>query len=202
MSLRLLVRAPTGYAFRHALLRDAVLDRLRPSEFRALHRRAAVALESLGQVAGQDRVPPGPGGRPGRCRAVDAAGSETSAALGAYREAMSTLEQVRAQAVGVDLARLLSLRAELLMPAPTRARSTHIGRLWHWPRSGRPLSTADRVGQGRTFAGDLDTAAIALDGLVTDGSPEDTELLLARGPGVLPRRSRGGRQRRLEARRR
>lgn len=38
-----------------------------------------------------------------------------------------------------------------------------------------------RLARAATFAGDLETATIALDGLVTDGSAADTELLLARG---------------------
>ena len=182
MSLRLLVRAPTGYAFRHALLRDAVLDRLRPSEFRALHRRAAVALESLARSPARIGYHLVQAGDPAAAVPWMLRAAETSAALGAYREAMSTLEQVRPQAVGVDLARLLSLRAELLMA------SADAGAVDAY-REALALAT-DPAGRSRlrtglaraaTFAGDLDTAAIALDGLVTDGSPEDTELLLARG---------------------
>lgn len=108
--------------------------------------------------------------------------AETSAALGAYREALSTLEAVRARAEGTDLARLLSLRADLLMAgADAGAVDAYRDAL------GLATDPADRsrlrarLARAATFAGDLETAAIALDGLVTDGSPQDTELLLARG---------------------
>src|SRR5205085_9750603 len=47
VALRLLVRTPTGFSFRHPLLRDALMDDLMPSRLHALHRRAAAALEAL-----------------------------------------------------------------------------------------------------------------------------------------------------------
>ena len=43
------------------------------------------------------------------------AAADTEASLGAYRDALALLEAVRPDAVGADRARLLVLRADLLM---------------------------------------------------------------------------------------
>ena len=124
-----------------------------------------------------------PGGdRVGR-RALDARAAETAAALGAYREALETLATVREQAHGADLARLLALRADLLMAGADPA---HRRRLPRGPRRRPPTRPQRsrlraRLARAATFAGDLDTAAVALDGLTPDGSPDDAELLLAQG---------------------
>jgi DNA-binding SARP family transcriptional activator len=182
LSHRLLLRTDTGYEFRHAMLRDALLEMLRPAQSRALHRQAAAALEAL------DRSPARIGHH--LLQAGDQAAAvrwmllaaETSAALGAYPEALSTLEAVRAQAQGTDLARLLSLRADLLMAsADAGAVDAYRDAL------GLATDPADRsrlrarLARAARVAGDLETAAIALDGLVADDSPHDPELLLAQG---------------------
>ena len=67
------------YRFAHALVRDVIVDRLEPAAARALHRTAALTLESsadtdrAGRIAAHWREPaplPAPGGRPrsGRAR--------------------------------------------------------------------------------------------------------------------------------------
>ena len=102
---RILIRTDTGYAFRHALLRDALLDGL-PGRRRALHRRAAQALQVLhGHPPGSVTI---------WCSGDQAAAvpwmlraAETEAALGAYHDALATLATVRDRAHGADLARLL-----------------------------------------------------------------------------------------------
>ena len=89
---------------------------------------------------------------------------------------------VRDQAKGAELARLLSLRADLLMAgADAGAVDAYREALGHDHGTGRRPGCGPRLARAATFAGDLETAAIALDGLVPDGSPDDTELLLARG---------------------
>jgi DNA-binding SARP family transcriptional activator/tetratricopeptide (TPR) repeat protein len=182
LNQRLVVRSDTGYEFRHTILRDALLAGLSPSQLRALHRQAAAALESLRRSPrqiGHHLVQAGDqaGAVPWMVRAA-----ETAAALGAYPEALSTLEAVRAQADGRDLAKLLSLRADLLMArADAGAVDAYRDALGVVTDPADRERLRARLARAATFAGDLETAAIALDGLVTDDSGRDTELLLAQG---------------------
>ncbi len=179
---RLLVRTDTGYRFRHAMLRDALLAKLLPSQFHGLHRRAAAALQAL------DRSPARIGHH--LIEAGDHAAAvpwvlrsaETSAALGAYQGALATLDSVRPLAEGSDLIQLLSLRADLLLAsAHPSAVDAYREALAQASDPADRSRLRARLARSAMVANDLDTATIALDGLVTDGSPNDTELLLARG---------------------
>ena len=179
---RLLVRTDTGYRFRHAMLRDALLAKLLPSQFHGLHRRAAAALQVL------DRSPARIGHH--LIEAGDHAAAvpwvvrsaETSAALGAYHDAVATLDSVRPRAEGADLTRLLSLRADLLLAsAHPSAVDAYREALAQASDPADRSRLRARLARAAMVANDLETATIALDGLVTDGSPNDTELLLSRG---------------------
>jgi DNA-binding SARP family transcriptional activator len=179
---RLLQRTEAGYAFRHGLVRKALLDSLSDSDRRAAHAGAAGMLERLGRSPariGHHLVQAG--------QEADAVpwvltAAETEAALGAYRDALATLDTVRAAATGPDVARLLALRADLLsacadlnaIPAyreALRAESDPAGQ----------TRLRIRLARAATMAGDLDTAELALTGLDLDGSDNDAPLLLARG---------------------
>ena len=108
--------------------------------------------------------------------------AETEAALGAYRDALNTLASVRDQAHGADLARLLGLRADLLMAgADSGAVAAYRGALTATTEPALRSRLRARLARAACFAGDLETAAAALDGLTLDGSPDDAELLLAQG---------------------
>ena len=179
---RVLVRTDTGYAFRHALLRDAVLERVSEARHVALHRQAAQALQAL------ERSPARIGfhlvGGGNRSAAVPwmLRAAETEAALGAYRDALDTLASVRDQAHGADLARLLGLRADLLMAgADAGAVDAYREALTATTEPALRSRLRARLARAACFAGDLETAAVALDGLTLDGSPDDAELLLAQG---------------------
>ena len=179
---RVLVRTDTGYAFRHALLRDAVLERVSEARHVALHRQAAQALQAL------ERSPARIGfhlvGGGNRSAAVPwmLRAAETEAALGAYRDALDTLASVRDQAHGADLARLLGLRADLLMAgADSGAVDAYREALAATTEPALRSRLRARLARAASFAGDLETAAVALDGLTLDGSPDDAELLLAQG---------------------
>src|SRR5664279_5098136 len=179
---RVLVRTDTGYAFRHALLRDAALERVSEARHVALHRQAAQALQAL------QRSPARIGFHLVRSGNRSAAvpwmlrAAETEAALGAYRDALDTLASVRDQAHGADLARLLGLRADLLMAGAASGTADAY-------REALAVATDPvlrsrlraRLARAASFAGDLETAAVALEGLTPDGSPDDAELLLAQG---------------------
>ena len=179
---RVLVRTDTGYAFRHALLRDAALERVSEARHVALHRQAAQALQAL------QRSPARIGFHLVRSGNRSAAvpwmlrAAETEAALGAYRDALDTLASVRDQAHGADLARLLGLRADLLMArADSGAVDAYREALAVTTDPALRSRLRARLARAASFAGDLETAAVALDGLTLDGSPDDAELLLAQG---------------------
>src|SRR5690606_41877960 len=108
-------RTPGGLRFRHPLLRKALLDRLGPARLPVAHARAAQALESLGRsparvgrhlVEAKDPV----AAVPHLLRAA-----EPQAAPGAYTAALATVSTAREHATGEHLARLLALRADLLL---------------------------------------------------------------------------------------
>ena len=179
---RLLHRTPTGYEFRHALVRDAVLDGLLGSDLRALHRRAAVALTGL------DASPSRIGHHLVRAGDRSAAvpwmvrTAQTSASLGAYREALETLAAIDLPAAGPDRPKVLAMRADLLMAcADAGAVDAYREALAVAPDRPARARLRARLARAATFAGDLETAVVALDGLEPDGSADDVDLLLAKG---------------------
>ncbi len=179
---RLLRRTSTGYEFRHALVREAVLDGMPGSDLRALHRRAAqalIGLEASPARIGHHLVEAGDraAAAPWMVRTA-----ETSASLGAYREALETLAAVDVPHSGVDRPKILAMRADLLMAcADAGAVDAYREALAAAPDRSSKARLRARLARAATFGGDLETAALALDGLEPDGSTDDVDLLLARG---------------------
>jgi DNA-binding SARP family transcriptional activator/tetratricopeptide (TPR) repeat protein len=179
---RVVVRTERGFAFRHALVRDAVLEGVAAHDLRELHRRAAEALQRLDGspariahhlVQGGDRA----AAVPYVLRAA-----ETEAALGAYGSALTTLDSVRGQARGEHLARCLELRADCLMArADAGATSAYRDALAVQTDTRSRSRLRARLARAAVFTGDLQTAADALAGLELDGSDTDGDVLLARG---------------------
>jgi DNA-binding SARP family transcriptional activator/tetratricopeptide (TPR) repeat protein len=175
------VHTGAGYRFRHALIRNALLDQVPPAQQRKFHHHTARRLASIGAhpaqiahhliVAGQlsDAVP----------HVILAV--ETEAAIGAYRDALTLVDAVRDHADPADRGRLLALRAGLLSalgdPSTIEAYREALAVA---PEPERPLLRA-RMAQSAVMEGDLDTAAAVLDGLQPDGGPADVPILLARG---------------------
>jgi DNA-binding SARP family transcriptional activator len=179
---RLLTRSPTGFTFRHALVRQALLDRLPPQRRTVLHRAAAGALRDLGRSPmriGRHLVLAGD-----RAAAVPwlLTAAETETALGAYQDALALLDDIRSAATGPDLTRLLTLRGDLLLaradPAAVEAYREALAA--SDPAASR-VHLRSRLARAAMFAGDLDLAGAALEGLSPDGSASDSGLLLARG---------------------
>ena len=179
---RILTRTATGYEFRHRVVRDALLDGLRPSQLRALHRRAAASLEQThGSPARISHHLMLAGDAPAAVRWTLRA-AETAAALGAYDQALTTLRTIEPHAHGADLARLLSLRADVLLAsADAGAVPAYRAALAEATEATQRSTLRAKLARAAAFAGDLDTAAIALDGLELDGSADDLEILHARG---------------------
>ena len=179
---RVIVRTKVGYAFRHALIRDALLDTKSAASRRQLHRRAATALEYL------ERSPARIGHHLVEAGALAEAvpwmlrAARTEAALGAYRDALATTEVVLPAAAEGDRAELLALRADLLMAAADAgAVPAYREALAATDDPAAQSRLRSRLARAATFGGDVETATAALDGLELTGTPADAELLVARG---------------------
>lgn len=179
---RLVRRVPGGLRFRHPLLREVLLARLPPGQEHQAHARAARALVTL------DRSPARIGRHlleAGERRAAVPyllRAAETEASLGAYADALATLSSIESEVGAADRARLLGLRADLLLALGDRAAADAFREALAVTPDG-PSRAHLRVGLARvaTFAADYDTARTALEGLEPDGGPHDGELLVAQG---------------------
>jgi DNA-binding SARP family transcriptional activator/tetratricopeptide (TPR) repeat protein len=175
------VHTGSGYRFRHALIRDALLDDIPASQQRVFHHQAAARLNAIGAppariahhliAAGQlsDAVP----------HVIQAV--ETEAAIGAYRDALALVDAVQDHASAHDRCRLLALRANLLAALGDRSTiDAYRDALAVAAESDRALLRA-RMAHSAVMEGDLDTAAAVLNGLQPDGGPADVPILLAQG---------------------
>jgi DNA-binding SARP family transcriptional activator/tetratricopeptide (TPR) repeat protein len=175
------VHTGSGFRFRHALIRDALLDDIAPAQQRAFHHRAASGLQAIGGAPGRIAHHLIAAGRPSDAVRYVVQAVETEAAVGAYRDALSLVEAVRDHASPADHARLLALRADLLSAIGDRATIlAYREALAVAAEPDRPLLRA-RMGNAAAREGDLDTAAVVLDGLEPDGGPADAAILLAQG---------------------
>ena len=181
LAARIVEPASAGYRFRHCLIRDALTSDVPAHRRRQVHRDTARRLVELGASparighhflaagAGLDAVP----------HLLSAA--ETESAVGAYRDALALVDAIRPHAVGPCRTRVLALRADLLTatgdPMAGPAYREALGGAG--PADARRLRA--RLANSAVMAGDLATAAAALDGLDTDGGADDADILLARG---------------------
>lgn len=174
-------RTASGYRYRHALIRDALLADVPRDRERTFHREAAHRLAAIG--APQARI----------AHHLIAAGEltaavshvlqavQTEAAIGAYRDALALVDAVRGHARDGDRARLVVLRANLLAALGDPATiAAYREALSEAPDEEKPLLRA-RMAQAAVMEGDLETAAQTLDGLEPDGGPADVAILLAQG---------------------
>ena len=179
---RVVVRTERGFAFRHTLVRDAVLDGVTAHRLRELHRGAAEALRRLhGSPARVAHHLVESGDRAAAVPYVLRA-AETEAALGAFGSALTTLDSVRGQVRGERQARSLELRADCLMArGDLGAGDAYRDALAVQTDPRARTRMRARLARAAAFAGDLDAAADALEGLELDGSDTDGDVLLARG---------------------
>jgi len=185
LAAQIIEPAEAGYRFRHALLRERLVDAV-PS-----HRRAAARRDVAERMAEL-------GGPPVRLahlfvaaglysRAVPYAlrGAETSGALGAYRDALTMIDAVRDHASPEDLPRLLARRGDLLQalgdPAAVAAYLEAV-----------PVTTGTehrliraRLARAARMAGEVQIALDALAGLEPEGDAADGPILLARGEAAF-----------------
>jgi tetratricopeptide (TPR) repeat protein len=174
--------ARTDFGFRmQPVTREELLHDLPQHRRRVLHRNAANALVSL--EAPRARI-----GHhllhAGESRAAVPhilAAAETAAALGAHREALRLVDSVRAVADGPHRARLLRMRADLLLAVGDRGAVAAFREAVEAAAPSDVASTRARLAQAAAFAGDLDTAREALAGLDTNADTADVSVLLAKG---------------------
>lgn len=172
--------ASAGYRFRHDLLRDALLADLPAHRRRRLHAVAAAHLVDL-------RASPARIGHHllASGAAADAVpyllrAAETEAAVGAYRDALAVTDTVRRHATGAHRAAVLSLRGDLLnaLGDPAAVSAYRAALAEAEPGAARRLRV--RLARSAVMCGDVATAAAALEGLDTDGGPDDADILLTR----------------------
>ena len=181
LAARIVEPASAGYRFRHCLIRDALTSDVPEHRRRQVHRDTARRLVELGASPvriGHHFLAAGAGAAavPYLVRAA-----ETESAVGAYRDALALVDKIRPHATGPCRTRALSLRADLLTaigdPMAGPAYREALGGAA--PADRRRLRA--RLANSAVMAGDLATAAAALDGLGTDGGADDADILLARG---------------------
>jgi DNA-binding SARP family transcriptional activator len=181
LSARIIERTPTGYRFRHALLREELLDRLPQQRLRALHREAAVRLAELGASPARIGHHLLSAGAPDEAAPYLLSAAQTEAAFGAYRDALTLVDAVRHHVPDSGRGVLELLRGELLI-AVGDVTAVDAFREAVRLTSGE-LRRKSRIALSRaaTMSGDLESGADALADMETNGGPNDVALLLARG---------------------
>jgi DNA-binding SARP family transcriptional activator len=175
-------RMAAGYRFQHSLVRDALLDGLPPHRLLPLHRRAAEALRGLSASPARIGHQLLQAGDVGAAAPILLEAARTEAAIGAYRDALSLIEDVRHDVRDPERGPLLALRADMLMATgDAGAVGAYREALSATDDAAEHRRLLPRLARAATFAGDYATAAEALDGLEPDGSADDAALLLARG---------------------
>ena len=175
-------RMAAGYRFQHSLVRDALLDGLPPHRLLPLHRRAAEALRGLSASPARIGHQLLQAGDVGAAAPILLQDARTEAAIGAYRDALSLIDAVRADAQDPERGPMLALRADMLMATgDAGAVGAYREALSATDDPAEQRRLLPRLARAATFAGDYTTAAEALQGLEPDGTADDAALLLARG---------------------
>jgi tetratricopeptide (TPR) repeat protein len=173
--------AETGHQFRHALVRETLLERMPASVKAAARLEVAEQLARLGAAPARVARQFLAAGRADLAVPYVLPAVETAGALGAYRDALALVDAVRDRAEGEQKAHLLARRGDLLMalgdpdavPAYREAAMVTTGTEHRLVRA--------RLARAACFAGDFDTADAALAGLDPQGDAADGPILLARG---------------------
>ena len=173
--------AETGYRFRHALVRDAVLATFPPHERSREGGEVAERLADLGAPATRVAHLFLASGHPVQAIPYARQAVETAGALGAYRDGLALIDAVLDHASDDDRGHLLARRGDMLLAlADPAAVATYRAALSLTTGTENRLVRA-RLARAATFQGDYDTAASALAGLELEGDMADGPMLLARG---------------------
>jgi tetratricopeptide (TPR) repeat protein len=171
----------TGYQFRHALVREAVLDTMPPATQSAARVEVARELARLGAPPGRIAHQYLAAGQPRQAIPYVLPAVETAGALGAYRDALTLVDGVCEYATGEMLGHLMARRGDLLTALGDPASIASY-------RAAVPLTTGvehrlvrARLARAACFGSDFDTARSALAGLELLDDDADGPILLARG---------------------
>ena len=176
------VIAHTGahYQFRHSLVRDALTADVAPHRRRRIHRDAAARLEALGASPARVGHHLVEAGDPAAAGPHLIRAAEREAAIGAYRDAFELVERVQAHVEGPLRARTLALRADLLFALGDPSATVAYRHAIELADSDGGRLLRARLARAAVFAGDIDTAAAALEDVEPNGGSADGDILLAR----------------------
>ena len=173
--------AESGFRFRHALVREALLSTLSPHERSRAGAQIAERLAALGTSPARVAHLFLASGHPQQAVPYARRAIETAGALGAYRDGLALLDAVVEHASGSDRAHLLARRGDLLMAlADPAAVEAYRAALSVTAGTEHRLVRA-RLARAASFQGDFETADAALSHLDLEGDAADGPLLLARG---------------------
>ncbi len=185
LAARIVEPASAGYRFRHGLVREALLDDLPPHRRRRIHRDAASRLIELDASAARIGHHLLQSGATAEAVPYLLRAAETEAAVGAYRDALALVDAVRPHATGAQRAAALSLRGDLLNAIGDPMASSAYREALDGADEAAGRGLRVRLARSALMSGDLETATAALDGLDTDGGPDDADILLARGKAAF-----------------
>ncbi len=182
-ALDALMVEPTGpgYRFRHALVREALLQEMPPHEQPVARRAAAEALVRTNAPPGRIARQFLNAGLPSRALPYALRAVETAGAVGAYRDALALIDAVLPHAGPGDRPSLLARRGDLLLAlgdpgavaAYQDAAAVTSGTQHRLVRA--------RLARAAGFTEDIDTARAALAGLELEGDAADSSILRAQG---------------------
>ncbi|MET0998211.1 MAG: tetratricopeptide repeat protein, partial [Marmoricola sp.] len=181
LATRMVEPAEAGYGFRHALLREQLVEALPLPTRAAVRRDVAERISELGGPPARIAhlfVAAGLHSRavPYALRAV-----ETAGALGAYRDALTMVDAVRDHADPADLPRLLARRGDLLHAlGDPEAVQAYLEAMAVTTGTENRLVRA-RLARVAAFGGEREIAQDAIAGLEAEGDAADGVILLARG---------------------
>ncbi len=181
LSARLVEPAEAGYRFRHALVRERLVEMM-PQHTRATARReVAERIAELGGPPARMAKLYVAAGLTSRAVPYVLRAVETAGALGAYRDGLTMIDAVLEHAEAADRPRLLARRGDLLnalgdpgaVAAYQDAVAVTTGTEHRLVRA--------RLARAAVFAGERDLASEALAGLEVEGDAADGPILAARG---------------------
>jgi DNA-binding SARP family transcriptional activator/tetratricopeptide (TPR) repeat protein len=171
----------SGYRFRHALVREGLLEAMPPSARASGRQYVAERLADLGAAPARVAHQFLEAGQPRQAIPYVLPAVESAGALGAYRDALALVDAVRDRVVGEDRGRLFARRGDLLMAlGDPAAVSAYLEAVPVTSGVEHRLVRA-RLARAAGFAGDLETAWTALEGLEPEGDAADGPIMLARG---------------------
>ena len=170
-----------GYCFRHALVRDALVEQMPPVLLATARRDVAAQLAALGAPPARVAHQYIAAGLPSRAVPFVVRAVESAGALGAYRDALSLIDAVRAHAGPADLPGLLARRGDLLMALGDPSAVAAYREAVAVTTGTEHRLVRARLARAASYSGDLDTARAAMSGLGLEGDAADAPILLATG---------------------